>query len=110
MDEISLCSNSYLLRKENDKIFEEEVINPEDYGFKKVALEELKGYDPKHNAQKLLALLDGEKSAYRNIVILNSAFALKLAGKVDKIEDGIDLSSLLLDNGTAKKTLEEIRV
>lgn len=109
MDEISLCADSYLLRLENGKIFEEEIINPEDYGFKKLAIESLKGGNPKHNSQKLIDLLDGEKSAYRDIVILNSAFALKLAGKVNKIEDGIDLSKMLLDGGKAKKTLEDIR-
>lgn len=105
MDEISLCADSYLLRVENGKIFDEEIINPKKFGFKKVALEALKGGDPKHNAEKLLALLDGEKSAYRDIVILNSAFALKLAGKVEEVGDGIDLSSSLISSGKAKETL-----
>jgi anthranilate phosphoribosyltransferase len=94
-----------LLRFENGKIFEEEIINPQKYGFKKVELAALKGGDPKHNAEKLVALLDGEKSAYRDIVILNSAFALKLARKVEKVGDGIDLSSSLISNGKAKEAL-----
>jgi anthranilate phosphoribosyltransferase len=109
MDEITLCNNSYLLRVENGKIFEEEIIIPEKFGFQKVALEELKGGDPKYNAAKLLSLLEGEKSAYRDIVILNSAFALKLAGKVGKISDGIELAKSAIDNGNGKKLLEKIR-
>jgi len=107
MDEISLCADSYLLRIENGKIFDEEIINPEKFGFKKVALETLKGGDPKHNAQKLLALLDGEKSAYRDIVILNSAFALKIAGKIEEISEGVELAKSIIDNGLAKTFLKK---
>ena len=109
MDEITLCDDSYLLRLENGKIFDEEIINPEKFGFKKVSLESLKGDDPKHNSEKLIALLDGEKSAYRDIVILNSAFALKLANKVEKIEEGIELVKSTIDNGSAKKILESLK-
>lgn len=109
MDEISLCSDSYLLRCENGKIFDEEIINPEKFGFKKIELSALQGKDPKYNAQKLLALFDGEKSAYRDIVILNSAFAFKLASKVETIEEGVELAKSLLDSGMVKKVLQEMR-
>ncbi len=110
MDEISLCADSYLLRLENGKIFDEEIINPQKFGFKKIELEALKGKDPKHNAEKLIALLQGEKSAYRDIVILNSAFALKLANKVEKIEEGVELAKSMLEDGKAAKILEDLRV
>ncbi len=107
MDEITLSDNSYLLCIENGKIFEEEIIDPRKFGFARTALEAIKGADPKHNAQKLLALLAGEKSAYRDIVILNSAFAFKLAEKVEKIEDGVELAKSMLDSGAAQKVLEK---
>lgn len=109
MDEITLTDNSYLLRFENGKIFDEEIINPEKFGFKKVAPEALKGADPKHNAQKLIELLEGKKSAYRDIVVLNSAFALKLADKVGETADGIRLAEKMIDEGKALKTLELMR-
>ncbi|NBV05781.1 MAG: anthranilate phosphoribosyltransferase [Proteobacteria bacterium] len=109
MDEISLCADSYFLRCENSQIFAEEIINPEKLGFKKISLEALKGKDPKYNAEKLIALLEGEKSAYRDIVILNSAFAFKLSNHVEKIEDGIDLSRSMLDSGKAKAILDLLR-
>lgn len=110
MDEITLSDNSYLLRFENGKIFEEEIIDPQKFGFKKTSLESLKGAEPKYNAQKLLELLDGEKSAYRDIVILNSAVALQLAQKVTKIEDGIELAKSAIDSGKAKRVLESLKL
>ena len=105
MDEITICDNSYLIKVENGKVFDEEIINPEDYGFKKVKIDEIKGQDPKYNAQKLLELLAGKESAYRDIVILNSAFAFKLMGKVKNIEDGIELSRNLITTHKAQQIL-----
>lgn len=108
MDEISLCTDSYLIHVKNGKIFDEEIINPEKFGLKKTTLENLQGKDPKYNSEKLLALLNAEKSAYRDIVILNSAFVLKLAKKVEKIEEGIELAKSILDSGKALEVLQNI--
>ncbi len=108
MDEITLCADSYLLRFENGKFFEEEIINPEKFGFKKVGIEALKGQDAKYNAQRLIALLEGEKSAYRDIVILNAAFAFKVAGKVLKIEDGVELAVEMIEKGNGKQVLKSL--
>lgn len=109
MDEVSLCADSYLLKSENGKVFDQEIINPEKFGFKKVELAELKGGDPKHNAGKLIALLEGEKSAYRDIVILNAAFAFMVAGKVEEISAGVELAKEMIDGGKARKVLDVIR-
>jgi len=108
MDEISLCDNSYLLRLEDGKIFEEEIINPTKFGFKKVALESLSGKDPQYNAMKLRNLLDGEKSPYRDIVLLNSAFVLKLAEKVDNVDDGFEMARDSIDKGLTKILLNKM--
>lgn len=78
MDEITISDNSYLQKLENGKIHDQEIINPNDYGIKKVSLEEIAGKDPKYNAQKLEELLQGKKSPYFDIVALNAAFAMKL--------------------------------
>ncbi|MBM5783212.1 MAG: anthranilate phosphoribosyltransferase, partial [Pelagibacterales bacterium] len=50
MDEITLTDNSYSLTLENNKISAEEIINPENFGLKKVSIHDLKGKDPKYNA------------------------------------------------------------
>jgi anthranilate phosphoribosyltransferase len=101
MDEITLTDNSYLLCEGR-----EEVIDPTKFGFKKTTLEALRGADPKHNAQKLVALLQGEKSAYQDIVVLNSAFALRLVDKVKTVEEGIELARELINNGSANSVLK----
>ena len=87
-----------------------EIINPQYFGFKKVGLDDLIGKEPSYNAEKLINLLQGEKSAYRNIVLLNSAFALRLAQKVTKVEEGVEQAKHLIDSGKAEAVLRSLQV
>ncbi|MCX7715815.1 MAG: anthranilate phosphoribosyltransferase, partial [Endomicrobia bacterium] len=85
-------------------------ITPEQYGIKRASLNELKGGDAKQNAKIILDILSGkEKGAKRDIVVLNSAFALVAAGKVNCVEDGIKLANESIDKGYAMKKLELLR-
>jgi len=109
MDEISICDKSYLLEVKNGKIGELQIIDPTKFNFKLVDHQALAGDDARYNSQKLIALLNGEKSPYRDIVILNSAYALMLCKLVKKVEDGIDLAESLIDSGKANETLLNLR-
>lgn len=109
MDEITLCDDSYLLKLEGGKISEQEIIRPEKFGLKKCKIADLKGQDPAYNAQKLRSLLDGEKSAYRDIVVLNAAFILKLANTASKIPDNIIAAQDALDKGHAEELLIKLQ-
>ena len=109
MDEISLSSKSYLQEVKNGEIFEKIIIDPVEFNFKLVNHDQIKGFDPKYNAQKLVDLLDGEKSAYRDIVILNSAYGLMLANQVNNIFDGVKLAEFLIDNNQAKLVLKSLQ-
>ena len=83
-------------------------INPEDLGIKLSNFEDLIGGNPEYNAKKIMNLLDGEKGPYRDIVLLNSAAALYVDGKVDNLKDGISLSENSIDNGKAKIALKNL--
>jgi anthranilate phosphoribosyltransferase len=109
MDEISISNKSYLLEVKNGEIGELQIIDPTKFNFKLVAHEAIAGRDANYNAQKLIALLDGEKSPYRDIVVLNSAYALMLCDIVKRIEDGIDLAQSLIDSYKAKEILVNLR-
>ena len=58
-------------------------MTPEDAGLPRARLEDLKGGEPAENARRLVALLDGEKGPLRDVVLLNAAAALIVAGKAD---------------------------
>ena len=105
MDEISISDNSLIAKLVDGKISEPQIIDPENYGIKKVPIDAIKGGDAKYNADKIRTLLDGEISPYRDIVVLNSAFALLVAGKVMDVEEGIVLAKESIDSKKAKRVL-----
>ncbi len=71
-------------------------------------LAELAGGDPSENAGIVRAVLSGkERGARRDIVQLNAAAALYVAGKANDLAGGWTLAGLLLDDGTALRKLEE---
>ncbi|WP_172799872.1 anthranilate phosphoribosyltransferase [Croceicoccus bisphenolivorans] len=81
-------------------------ILPEDAGLIRHPLDAIKGGDPQYNADALRVLLMGEKSAYRDAVILNSAAALWLAGEVDDLRAGAEEAAETIDKGLAKALLD----
>src|SRR3712207_7542642 len=57
-------------------------------GLAKARPEDLKGADPDHNARQLRAVLDGAKTPYRDIAVLNAAAALVVADEAkDRSEE-----------------------
>ena len=107
MDEITLTGNTQVAELSNNKIKEFE-INPEKYNFKLCSPESLKGGEPSYNAKKMLHLFEGEKSSYRDIVVLNTAAAFCVADSVNSYEDGIELAQTLIDEGKALNTLNKL--
>ena len=109
MDEITISDNSLIAKLEDGKISDLQIINPEDYGIKKSPLESIRGGDAKYNAAKILMLLDGEKSAFRDVVVLNSAFALIVANKAKSVQEAIVIASQSIDSGKAKQVLQKLK-
>jgi anthranilate phosphoribosyltransferase len=108
MDEISLATRSSFAYVENGRILEGE-INPEAFGFTLSPKEAILGGDASQNAQITRDIFSGkEKGAKRDIVLLNAAFALFVAGNVRDISEGIAMAKEGLDSGIASEHLQRI--
>jgi anthranilate phosphoribosyltransferase len=83
-------------------------VTPEEVGLPRARREDLKGGDAESNAAKLRDLLAGEPGPRRDIVLLNSAAALVVAGKATELREGIALAAQSIDSGAAKKVLERL--
>jgi anthranilate phosphoribosyltransferase len=83
-------------------------VTPADAGLKTAVMDDLKGGDPAMNAAALLEVLKGEKSAYRDIAVLNAAAGLVVAGKAMTLADGARQAEQAIDNGAARKTLDHL--
>lgn len=74
-------------------------------GLEHAPLEAIRGGDPAHNARALAALLDGERSAYRDTVMFNTSAALMVAGRTEDWAEGAAMAGEALDSGAAKRLL-----
>ena len=80
-------------------------ITPEQFGLKRAPLSEISGGDTKANADIIREILDGKKSARRDVVLLNAAAALVASGKANSIGDALPLATDSIDSGKAKAKL-----
>ena len=106
-DELTTTGVSYVAELDDGNIKTYE-ISPEKLGLKLSNFDDLIGGDPEQNAKKIISLLEGEKGPYRDIVLLNSAAALYVDGKVKNLKDGISMSENSIDNGGAKIALNNL--
>ncbi len=105
LDEISISGETHVAEYKDGKI-SEFTVTPEDAGLTRASIDEIKGGDAEYNAGAILRLLDGEKSAYRDIVLLNTAAALIVGGKAADLKEGVDIAAKAIDSGLAKTKLE----
>ncbi|MDP2377659.1 anthranilate phosphoribosyltransferase [Reyranella sp.] len=108
MDELTTTTTSWAAALENGKVREIEIA-PEDVGVKRARLADLKGGDAAHNAEAINKVLAGEKNAFRDIVILNSAAALMVAGKAKDLKQGATLAAASIDTGKAATALATLK-
>ncbi len=107
LDEISISDTTSVCEVNNGKI-ENYTLNPEDYGLKLAEKTEIVGGTPDENAKITLGILQGDiHGAKRDIVVINSACALYVCGKVNSIRDGVKLAQETIDNGKAIAKLNE---
>ncbi|WP_411820381.1 anthranilate phosphoribosyltransferase [Hyphococcus formosus] len=107
LDELTTTGKTHVAAVENGKVREFDV-TPEDAGLDRAKASDLTGGDPAENAVALRDLLDGKKSAYRDISVLNAAAALIVAGKADNLNDAARLAEQSIDSGSAKTALENL--
>jgi anthranilate phosphoribosyltransferase len=84
------------------------VIEPGSFGIPSPLPGALRGGDAAENAQIVLSLLDGESGARRDIVLINAAAALWVAGVASDLENGMELARRSIDSGAAKNRLERL--
>ena len=83
-------------------------IGPEDAGLSWSPLSQLAGGSAIENAAALRRLLDGETGAYRDVVLINSAAALVVAGSAQDLKDGARLAASAIDEGGARAKLDQL--
>jgi anthranilate phosphoribosyltransferase len=104
LDEITTTGPSFVASLEAGEVTTFE-IHPKAAGLALAKPEDIRGGMPEKNALALRDVLDGAKNAYRDIVLLNAAAALIIAGKVTTLADGAALAAESIDSGKARDKL-----
>lgn len=104
LDEITTTGPTRIVALDHGKI-SSFVVNPADLGLKTASASELRGGEPVDNAQALRDVLDGKRTAYRDIATLNAAAALVVANQAADLKDGLAQTEGAIDSGRARATL-----
>lgn len=107
LDEISISAPTKISEISNGNI-STYFIQPEDFGFTRHNRESISGGDSKENAAIVRKILSGEKGPARDIVLLNSAFAIAVSGIASSPNEGLKVAQASIDSGAALKKLEEL--
>jgi anthranilate phosphoribosyltransferase len=105
LDEITITGPSKIAEVRNGQVRVYEVA-PEDFGLHRAPLEDIAGGDAAQNAAIIRAILDGERSPRRDVVLLNAAAALVAAGHADRISEAVPLAAYAIDSGHARQRLQ----
>jgi anthranilate phosphoribosyltransferase len=83
-------------------------LHPGDVGLALAGADEISGGDPATNAAIAHRVLGGEEGPHRDIVVLNAAAALVVAGVADDLAGGVDAARRAIDDGAAARVLEAL--
>jgi len=107
LDEISLSAPTKIaeLRDGEIRVYE---VTPEEFGLKRVKPGDLAGGDAAVNAAIVREVLGGGMSPRRDVVRLNAAAALVVAGMAETIAEGLPLAAQAIESGAARAKLKAL--
>jgi len=108
LDEITTTTLTDAVWVEKNTPLREFEIDPAAFGMPYAKAADLAGGDAETNAAIIRDILDGKQGPQRDIVLLNAAAALWVAGKTDGIASALRLAAEAIDNGKAAQTLAKL--
>ena len=107
MDELTTTGLNEIAALENGEV-KVLTLDSRDLGLPRVRHEDLGGGDAQDNAQQMLELFAGATGPIRDIVLLNAAAALKIAGKETVLATCLVLAGEAIDSGRAQSVLDRL--
>ena len=105
LDEITTTTTTDVLEL-RDGVITEFTIDPLDYGIARATTEDFLGGTAEQNATYLRRVLDGEPGAHRDIVVVNAAAGLVVAGLAGDLGEGLVLAARSIETGAAARALD----
>jgi anthranilate phosphoribosyltransferase len=107
LDEISLAGET-LVAEVRDGSTRRFAVAPEEFGLPRASLECLKDRGPQQNAVLIRSIFNGEDGPRRDVVVLNAAAALFVAGLANDFREAAQLAASAISSGAAKEKLQQL--
>ena len=107
LDELSLCGPTRVTAFDDGEV-RTFTVRPEDAGLEPCAAPALQGGDARANADITRRVLDGGRGPARDVVLLNAAAALLVAGRVQDLRAGVAEAGRAVDDGRAGTLLRRV--
>jgi anthranilate phosphoribosyltransferase len=107
LDEITIAGKTQVRELEGDRI-KMYSVSPEDFGFSRAGLEDIKGSTPGENAASVRRILAGAAGPQRDVVLMNAAAAIVAGGKAKNLQEGARLATQAIDSGRALTALDRL--
>ena len=108
LDELTLAGRT-MVTEINGEALRTFTVGPEDAGLTASGLEGFRGGDPLANAGIARDILAGAPGPKRDVVLLNAAAALVVAGRAENLREGVRQAAAAIDDGRAARLLEMVR-
>jgi anthranilate phosphoribosyltransferase len=108
LDEITLSGTTQVTALEEGQIVSYS-LSPEQFGLHRAPLGALRGGDAEENAAITMAVLTGKPGPHRDVVLLNAAAALTVAGSAADLHAGLQLAAQAIDSGAALEKLRRLQ-
>lgn len=105
MDEISTAAPTDVAEVRDGRV-RRYTIEPRELGFAPPPEGSLAGGEPAENARTITSILAGEAGPRRDLVVLNAAAVIAVAGEAADLEEGVARASESIDSGAAAERLE----
>jgi anthranilate phosphoribosyltransferase len=107
LDEITTTGDTLIAELGNGAI-QKYSIRCETFGIAPALLADLAGGDAQQNARIIRDILQGEKGAARDIVLMNAGAAIYVGGLARDLHEGIRLAAVSIDSGNASARLDAL--
>ncbi|MGI8686458.1 MAG: anthranilate phosphoribosyltransferase [Acidimicrobiales bacterium] len=107
LDELTTTTTSTVIELDGGEITSR-MVDPAALGLAVAAAGDLSGGDAAANAAFARRVLDGEKGSHRDIVVLNAAAGIVVAGLAATMAEGVEAAVASIDDGRAAGVLDRL--
>ena len=108
LDEISISGPSLVWDVTADRVSPARQVSPQNFGLEESPVSTMAGGTPAENAAAFRRILDGEKGALRDVVVINAAAALVAGDMTQDYREAARLARTSIDSGRARQKLDAL--